>query len=378
MPELVTTTTGLYEGKTLTELENGVLAKLGEPEQSFVRYTQAEVRAHLNTALRNFCRVTRILKGFAIAQIKQGIREYKLPTGFIDFPDQRYPARFRAADGTGYTRLERTSEQKLDHESGTWRDRTGTPAYLYKGGVYGNTRLFGLYPLPDADGDEYTGDSDAGIVITATNVTLGGNITGLHKAGFGNSAFFVDNEGRNFSALGVVVGMTIENLTDGSQGIITAIGNQDATNDKITVTLAGGTDNDFDESDSVIIYAGEYGVITTWESATEKYIFNTEYGVLAQVTVPNGNVSFSYIRQARKLSIATQYPEIPADFHEELEWYAAGILLGTEHDGRIDIVRAEAYLALWKEGLGRGASMVADNLGMREALEPDSGYIGEL
>lgn len=378
MPELQTTTTGLFEGKTLTELEDGVLSKLGEPPQTFARYTQAEVRAQLNTALRAFCRVTRILKGFAIVQIKQGIREYKLPTGFIDFIDRRWPARFYAADGSGYRRLERTSENRLDNASGSWRDQVGTPVGIYVGGVYGNTRLVGIYPLPDADGVVYTADTDAGVVVTATNVTLGGNIIGIQKTGFGNSAFYVDSEGRNFTTLGIIAGMTLENLTDGSKGLITAIGNQDATNDKITVALAGGTDNDFDVGDSVIIYAGEYGVVTDWASATEKYIFNTEYGVLAMVTTPAGNISFSYIRQARKLSIGTQYPETPPDFHEELEWYAAGILLGIEHDGRVDLQRATAYLALWKEGLDRGASMVADNFGMPEALEPDPDYVGEL
>ncbi len=74
-------------------------------------------------------------------------------------------------------------------------------------------------------------------------------VTGTHKTGFSNSAFLVDAAGRNFVSLGVSVGDTIFNTTDGSKGTITGIGNQDATNDKIEVTLAGGTDNDFDTAD---------------------------------------------------------------------------------------------------------------------------------
>lgn len=378
MPEYQTTTTGLYLGKTLTELENGVLQKLGEPAQTFNRYTQAEIQAHLNTALRKFCFDTRILRGFAIVQVKNDIREYKLPTGFIDFIDPRYPVRFRAADGSGYTRCERTSEVRLDAVSATWRDESGKPSKIFLGGVYGNTRLMGCYPLPDADGTAYDASQDTGIVVTATNVTLGGNITGNHKTGFADSAFFVDSEGRNFGTLGAVVGMIIENLTDGSKGAITAIGDQDATNDKISVTLAGGTDDDFDVGDSVIIYAGEYGVITSWASSTEQYIFNTEYGNLAQVTIPNGNFWFNYIRQARKLSIAGQYPEVPALFHEDLEWYAAAILLGTEHDGRINAGQAQGYMAAWSDSIDKGKTMMSDHLAFPEALEPDADYIGDL
>jgi hypothetical protein len=378
MPELQTTTTGLFSGKTLTELEDGVLSKLGEPAQTFTRYTQAEIRAYLNQGLRIFCQKTRLLKSQAIAQIKAGTRYYKLPTNFYDFVHDRWPARYRAADGSGYTRLERTSVQRLDNVSGTWRDQTGSPRGIMLGLVFGNTRLFGLVPIPDADGEAYTGASDPGVVIAGTNFSIGNNVNGNHKAGFENSAFYVDADGRDLAALGVVAGMVIENLTDGSRGSITAVGNQDATNDKISVTLAGGAGNDFDSGDSVVIYAGEYGVVTSWESDTEKYIFNTETGVLANITTPNGNVEFEYVREAAKLANAGQYPEIPSIFHDGLEWFAAGMLLGTEHDGRIDKTLASSYLALWADTLASGSQMNGDNLGFPEAIEMDPDYIGEL
>lgn len=378
MPEYQTTTTGLYIGKSLASLEDGVLSKLGEPSQTFNRYTQAEIQAHLNAGLREFCYKTRLLRGMAIVVLKQNVVEYKLPTNFLDFINPRWPARFRAADGSGYTRLERTSEQRLDNSSGTWRDKTGKPEAVYMGGVYGNTRLLGVYPKPDADGSAYDVSADTGVVVSATNYALGGNITGNHKAGFANSAFLVDAEGRDLAALGAVVGMIVHNLTDGSKGAITAIGNQDATNDKISVTLAGGSENDWDESDSFIIYAGEYGVITSWEDATEQYIFNTEYGTLASITIPNGNIWFTYVRDARKLELAAQYPEIPALFHEDLEWYAASVLLGTEHDGRIDPNRAAAYAAIWNAAISKGKEMASDHVAFPEAIEFDPDYIGDL
>lgn len=376
MAELQTTTTGVYTGKTLTQLEDGVLSKLGEPSQSFTRYTKAEIDAYLNTALRDFCVRTRLLKTNAITILKAGIRFYKLPTGFHDFVNPRWVARYRDSGGSGYTRLARTSVQKLDNVSGTWRDEVGSPKGLFLGPVYGNTRMIGVYPVPSVDGETYAANQDTGVVISGSNVSIGNNVTGVHKTG-ANSAFYVDTEGRDLAALGVMVGMVIENLTDGSKGAITAIGNSAATNDKISVTLAGGTDNDFDVGDSVIIYAGEYGVLTSWASDTEQYLFNTEFGVLGAVTTPNGNLEYEFVRKAAQISGASQYPEIPEDFHEDLEWYAASILLGTEHDGRIDKNLGANYMTLWEAAISKGIAMCGDNLGFPETLEPDSDYIGD-
>ena len=377
MAEQQTTTTGLFAGKTLTELEDGVLSKLGETAQTFTRYTQPEVDAYLNRALREFCFRTRILKTNAITILKAGIRYYKLPTNFLDFVNPRWVARYRDSGGTGYLRLERTSVQRLDNASGSWRDEVGTPKGLFLGPVYGNTRMVGVYPVPAVDGQVYTASQDTGVVISGANVSIGNNVTGVHKTG-ANSAFYVDTEGRDLAALGVMVGMVIENLTDGSKGAITAIGNSEATNDKISVTLAGGTDNDFDVGDSVIIYAGEYGVLTSWATDTEQYLFNTEFGVLGAITTPNGNLEYEFIREAAKLSNANQYPEIPGIFHDDLEWYTAGILLGTDHDGRIDKSLGANYMMLWEAAITKGKEMCGDNLGFPETLEPDPDYIGEL
>jgi len=377
MAELQTTTTGVFSGKTLTELEDGVLSKLGETAQTFTRYTQAEIDAYLNRALRDFSVRTRILKTNAITILKAGIRYYKLPTNFIDFVNPRWVARYRDPGGTGYTRLARTSVQRLDNVSGVWRDEVGSPKGLFLGPVYGNTRMVGVYPLPTVDGETYTANQDTGVVISGSNFGIGNNVTGVHKTG-ASSAFYVDTEGRDLAALGVVVGMIIENQTDGSRGAITAIGDSEATNDKITVSLAGGTDNDFDVGDAVIIYAGEYGVLTSWATDTEQYLFNTEFGVLGAVTTPNGNMEYEFVREAAKLSNDNQYPEIPGIFHDDLEWYAAAVLLGTEHDGRIDKALGANFMMLWEAAVTRGKEMCGDNLGFPETLEPDSEYIGEL
>lgn len=80
----------------------------------------------------------------------------------------------------------------------------------------------------------------------------GGPIVGWHT-GSGNEAYLVDAEGRDFVKLGVETGMAVANRTDGSSATVTAITNENATNDKITMTLSGGTDNDWDVDDYFLI-----------------------------------------------------------------------------------------------------------------------------
>jgi hypothetical protein len=71
--------------------------------------------------------------------------------------------------------------------------------------------------------------------------------TGTHK-GSDNAAALSD-PGADFKSCGVVVGSLIRNTTDGSEGAITSV-----TEDEIGVTLAGGTDDDWDNGDVYEIY----------------------------------------------------------------------------------------------------------------------------
>lgn len=92
------------------------------------------------------------------------------------------------------------------------------------------------------------------ISTTAFTQLLG--VSGSHKSGYTTSAFYVDSLSRNMATLGAVVGQTIFNNTDLSSGVITAIGNADATNDKIEATLAGGFANVWNTSNGMDIYGG--------------------------------------------------------------------------------------------------------------------------
>jgi hypothetical protein len=132
----------------------------------------------------------------------------------------------------------------------------------------------------DADTDQLT-TSVAHDFVTGESVELlvGGNVTtvklptgkysttwitdGTHN-GPNNSATLIDTT-KNFCSLGVVKGMWVVNVTDGSQGRITDITTTTNPNDTLTATLAGGAENDWDTGDAYqfrLPYCGVTGSYT--------------------------------------------------------------------------------------------------------------------
>ena len=89
--------------------------------------------------------------------------------------------------------------------------------------------------------------------LTSWTDRSGGEIsTGTHD-GAGNSPDLIDTT-EDFLTAGVEVGMSIENTTDGSSGVVTDIFTTTNPNDSLECTLSGGTDNDWDAGDAYIIY----------------------------------------------------------------------------------------------------------------------------
>ena len=70
---------------------------------------------------------------------------------------------------------------------------------------------------------------------------------GTHKRGSSSSALI--DPGADFLSCGVRTGVLCKNTTDGSEGPITAV-----TEESVTATLAGGTDNLWDVGDEYEIY----------------------------------------------------------------------------------------------------------------------------
>lgn len=94
---------------------------------------------------------------------------------------------------------------------------------------------------------EYSVSGDT--TVAKTTITRHVLFSGTHD-GAGNNADLIDT-GRDFETLGIKIGDIAKNVTDGSQGVITAI-----VGDTITATLSDGTDDDWDVSDVYEILDG--------------------------------------------------------------------------------------------------------------------------
>lgn len=348
------TRAGEYEGWTRLELIQKVLRGLGsnvatpgtDTTADYSRYPKADIINNLIDAQILFTRKTNCLTSFAIVEAVASQKEYRLPRLCLKVLDAKFYT------GTSeYEQLEIIADRSMMKRISTsWNtDSAGTPGYIYPGYGYGNIRTFGAYSKPSSNGTTYSGTT-MGIVTTATDFTFAGNITGTHKTGFADSAFLVDSAGRDFTSLGVTVGMMIFNNTDGSSGQITAIGDQDATNDKISVTLSGGTDNDFDVDDSFEITTGAYGVVIK-ASGDEEWAFSSSYGAVQDITPLSGNFLLDFVRRPLNLDHDNQYPEIPMDYQNALAEYAIWKLGRSEYNGVTMLERAEQGRESWLEAI---------------------------
>jgi len=99
-----------------------------------------------------------------------------------------------------------------------------------------------------------------GVPVTHTDDADYPLMTGTHKGA--DDASVLSDSGADFRSCGVDpnVGQLVLNDTDSSEGAVTAV-----TEDTVTCTLAGGTDNDWDNGDTYIILKGatEDAVLST-------------------------------------------------------------------------------------------------------------------
>jgi hypothetical protein len=145
----------------------------------------------------------------------------------------------------------------------------------------------------------------------------------------------------DFTDMGLVAGMAVLNVTDGSTCNISSI----AANEITTTALSGGTDDTWGVGDSYNILAGEYGVITSWED-DDIAIFSSEVGGIANITVPAGNIQVDYVPYPLPFPESgndDQHPEIPKLYHMD---YAMGVVadcLRTFTEGSKEFQRAAYY-----------------------------------
>lgn len=335
-----------YQGLSTQEIIYEIRRRLGQAPTDTGRYSDADVITAANYGQNRFAFLTSCLIMPAVITLKANRQSYRLPLNTLKVKAGRY---YHSSSKTDYDELKILRDAKvMQRKDVQFRGTTGVPVYAYPSYRAGNIRMIGFSPFPSSAGETWTGTA-FGILTSATGFTNVGNVTGTHKTGYAASAFLVDSAGRNLATLGALAGYPIFNTTDGSSGVITAIGNQDATNDKVTATLSGGTNNYWSVGDSFQIPMSEYGVVID-ASDSETYTFTSWLGTIYDITGNTGNVILDIARKPLPLSanLLTSICEIPDPFQEAVihfgvYWLGGGSYKGVAQEGKAKEAEVKFY-----------------------------------
>lgn len=358
MTTALTGYTGYFTGHTVTMLERMVLWEMGQvlgTTISYARFPKWRIRQLLTDRQNMFVSESRCIRKFALLVAKEDRKQYRLP---VNCMDAGVIAVKYYIDSSTYEELDLVDTEYLNtHYSGWEAAQSATPQKAYMGHFYGNIPTIGIYPPPDEDGTNYADDPDTGVAVGSSLPAASNNYTGTATGG--GTTTLIDT-GTTFTDLGLVAGMYVRNVTDGSYAYIKTV----ATN---TLTFAaaatGGTDNTFTAGDSYEILAGEYGVITSWENS-DQYIFGSEIGLLANITIPAGNFCVEYVPYPLPFSYDpdeadddqdadTQYPDIPKLYHIALADGVIADLLGSFHENSKEFQRAGFYEQRFQAALAK-------------------------
>ena len=156
----------------------------------------------------------------------------------------------------------------------------------------------------------------------------------------------VDGQGQDLVALGALVGYPIYNATQGTSGIITAIGNAAATNDMIAPAMSGS--GLWQVNDVYAIPMGEFGTVASGD--TEFYtIAGGMFGTIGDIAGGSGNLVLDCVRRPLPLSVDLDdaISEVPAAYHEAVLAYAVYWLGAGMFGGLVQNSKALASLAIF-------------------------------
>lgn len=340
MSELTVTTTAYFEGLKLSDLLYQIMFEIGQVrggQISYDKFPRKFIVQKLNNRLNQFVFHSQCIRKTAILRVKEGYGQYKLPVNCMDGGVVGTPRYYMSSDS--YQPLYIRDVQWLDDHFQGWRtDENADPQYSYMGDSYGNIGMLGVYPKPDADGTSYAISPDTGVVTGGDIPGATSNVNGVATGGTGSE---LDDTAVDFTTMGLVAGMTILNVTDGSSCSITVVAAHAIT----TTALSGGSDNTWTVGDSYNILAGEYGVITAWDD-DDLYVFSSEVGEVANITVPAGNIQIDFIPYPLPFPETgndDQYPEIPKLHHMALAMGVVADLLNTFNEKTKEFGRADKY-----------------------------------
>lgn len=344
-----------FQGIALGELLRTILWEVGQVSGTAVSYDKFPrwlIVELLNDRQNDFVYHSECLKKVALLRVKSGYRTYKLPENCMEGGIIGKPKYYISADS--YEELDVRDLKWMDeHYSGWLIDEGGTPIVCYLGETIGNVQTLGVYQVPDTDGTDYTIAPDTGVVIGGDLPASLNSVTGQATSG---DATTLNDTAVDFTDLGIVSGMAVKNLTDGSEAVVSTIAE---TQIVTTADLTGGTNNVWAAGDSYQILVGEYGVITSWED-DEQYIFSSEYGVVANITVPAGNIRVDFIPYPTPFPETggdLLYPEIPRLHHRKLAMGVVSDLLRTFHENSREFQRSAFYENIFNQAAGIGKNL---------------------
>lgn len=333
----------------LGELETDVLRKLwinpsedsdGFPAAAaFAKYTQYRVRKKINKNYAELVTLTRALRSWFVITLSAGYTQYPVPLSCYDLDEVYY---FSSA--TQYTKLEVYEESLIEELlSPGWRSVSGIPQYAYTADRNKMIVKLGVTPAPSTSGTTVTLESAVYSktrpygVLEAVSGAAGPASLGL---------VYVDAVGQNFSQLGVVVGLTILNISDGSKGVITSITTTGTAYDTITcASFSGGSVNTWTPGDEMRILGGEYSNLITIGPIDAEYILSSIAGRLPSpgITMAAGNLLVRGYMLPILLRDKYQYPELPPMFHHGIALGAAADLGMEEPADSPEFAQAQAY-----------------------------------
>jgi hypothetical protein len=338
-----------FQGYTLKQIEEMVLWELGQNVSDgnlvYGRFPKRVLRRKLNERQNLFVSQSRCLRKVGLLVCKAGYRTYKLPANCMD--SGVMAAQYFYAANSYINLIIRDIQWLHEHQQGWLITAASTPQWCFMGESYGNIGTLGVHPKPKDDGTNYTADPDTGVTIGTDLPSATSNVTGTATGG--STTSLIDTA-TDFTDLGLVAGMAVNNLTTAEDCNIVTVAEHTLTTTASTTGFSAG--------DHYEILSGEYGVVTSWEN-DEAYLFGSEVGVISNITVPPGNIRIDYIPYPRPFPETggdNLYPEIPRLYHHALAMGVVADCLQTFQEKTKEFQRAQAYEQKFNAYFAAGAS----------------------
>ena len=338
------------------ELETEVLRKLWiNPQEdsngfpaavAFGKYSKYRIDKKLNKAYSDLVVLSKSFRSWFIITLKANYTQYPVPLNCFSIEKVYY---FNTA--TTYHELKVWEETLIEEILlPGWMTTPSIPQYAYVADRNKMIVKLGVAPAPNTDG---TAPTLGSVSNQSGPYGVIEGVSGSAAPGSSNLKF-VDTSGQNFVSLGVIVGITVLNITDGSKGVISSITTTNTSYDTINVTsLTGGSVNVFTPEDEIRFLYGEYNNLITIGTEEAQYLLSSITGSLhvQGITMGAGNLLVRGYMRPILLKDNNQYPELDPTFHQAIALGAAAELGQEEPADSPEFAQAVTYRQSFNEAI---------------------------